>query len=61
MHSVHIADDIWNVFEATEVLPKHKDAIFLTVDDAFQAARDEVESKKSVSENGADKVSRNVP
>lgn len=51
-----VIDDIWSVFEATEVLPTHKDAIFLTVDDAYQAARDDLEKKHDGTENGSDKV-----
>ena len=50
-----VADDIWNVFENTDVLPQHKDAIYLTADDAYHAARDDLD-KKDNSEHSSDKV-----
>lgn len=46
-------DDTWNVFEATEILPTYKDNLFLTIDDALQAAKTD---PKGVTENCNDKV-----
>lgn len=48
-----IPDDIWNVFEETDVLPKHKDSIFLTLDDAVEAAHCD---RKELTDNGTNKV-----
>lgn len=41
------------MFEATEILPKHKDIIFLTLDDAVEAAHSD---RKELTENGQNKV-----
>ena len=33
-----IIDDVWDVFLATEVIPKYQGSVYLTVDDAVAAA-----------------------
>ncbi|XP_052269419.1 prestin-like [Dreissena polymorpha] len=43
----NISDDIWNIFDVTDVIGKHKESIYLTVDDAYKAAKDEVDNEKN--------------
>ncbi|KAL4229848.1 hypothetical protein ACF0H5_010240 [Mactra antiquata] len=50
-----LSDDIWSVFEATEILPTYQDRLFLTIDDALQTAKKE---PRRATENGSsDKIS----
>ncbi|XP_052796672.1 prestin-like [Mya arenaria] len=49
-----IPDDIWNIFEATEIIPKYEENIYLTLDDAIQAAKETLDRRSStIGVNGA--------
>ena len=45
-----ITDDNWNVFEATDILPAYKDNMFLTIDDAYEAAIESINESKRKSD-----------
>ncbi|XP_053399637.1 prestin-like isoform X2 [Mercenaria mercenaria] len=55
VYLTNISDDIWNVFEATEILPTRKDIIFVSLDDAIETAR--TDSKPEINDNGLSKIS----
>ncbi|KAH3830635.1 hypothetical protein DPMN_103880 [Dreissena polymorpha] len=42
----NVSDDIWNIFEELDIVPAFKDSIFLTIEDAFNAACEEVGNLK---------------
>ncbi|XP_060582830.1 prestin-like isoform X2 [Ruditapes philippinarum] len=55
VYLTNISDEIWNVFEATEIIPARKDIMFVSLDDAIEAAR--TDSKPDIRENGLSKIS----